>query len=303
MPQPQINLDEIYSLVCNRKNKGSTAPGARAAAHKAAEKAKLFIDTPNFTALAVFREAEEQWAIAAGGKHKSYGDDFERALRSGNYYVHRRRVNSASNRNNEPIEGYIYGALSLGPPGWMKLGSTTESPLDRIAAFARHYGLQDVVLMYHARVAWPRSVEDEIGKCLRTYRRQRTAKDSREWFDIEPQRAMQAAQDAITRLGVKVFTPVVESPQMKKLMASKVKPTVWIRHGGRLAQHAPEGGKWGAAPTPSPDLIAKVAARTSSFHVGEKVVHRKLHQYGVGIVFDLNQEGLNRPGFQGGPLG
>ncbi|MDO9278302.1 MAG: GIY-YIG nuclease family protein [Polaromonas sp.] len=289
MSDLSVNLYVTYSLICNRKNKGSTAPGARKAAHDAADKAKLFITNPCSATLADFRHAEEKWSKAASGKNKSYADDFERALQAGNYHVKKIGVNTAWNSNHQPPEGFIYGAIAIGQPGWMKLGATTDSPLDRIAAFARRYKLSDMRLMYYAHVEKPMSVEDEIRKCLRTYRRQRSAKDSREWFDVDPIHAMQTAQNAIARLGVKVFVPVVPSKQLLVMMDAQEPPTVWLRHGGRLAERAAEKADIAHAPA---DLVSRVAAHTSPFHVGATVIHKKRGQDGHGIVVTLNRECL-----------
>lgn len=288
-PTP-INLYDIYSKVCNRKNSGSIAPGARLAAAVAAEKASELIAKVSPITLAAFRDAERKWAAATGSNKKSYADEFESAIRSGNYLVRRKGVNNAWNEDYQPLEGFIYGAISSDRPGWMKLGATTEGPLDRLDAFAKHYGLKDICLMYHAHVAKPMSVENAIRISLREYSVRMSAKDSREWFAVSPDHAMQTAEDAIVRLGVKVFVPVVASRQMKALLEMKVRPVDYISYGGRLAT----GGQRTVGDVSEPELrngTSQNSALLSGFSVGSRVFHKaKGQQYGRGVVVGLSQE-------------
>lgn len=229
-----INIYEIYSRVCNRKNKGSIAPGARLAADQAAETAALLLRCPNATTLAGFREAEKHWARLAGGDNKSYADEFESALRSGNYVVKRQGVNSAWSKNYDPEQGFIYGAASLDRPSWIKLGSTTAPVLQRLEGFARKYQLRDIRLIFHARVYQPNRVEREVHQRLRTYREQMSGKDSREWFNVSARHAMQTAEDAIESLGVRRIGPMVPSSYMKTVVTVDICPTGWIEYGARL---------------------------------------------------------------------
>lgn len=233
MSQP-INLYEIYSRVCNRKNKGSTAPGARLAAHEAAEKARLLQQCPNSKTLAAFREAEQQWARLAGGDSKSYADEFECALRSGSYVVQPRGVNSPWSQDWNPEQGFIYGAMSLDRPGWIKLGATTMPVLDRLAAFARKYQLREIRLMFHARVYQPARIEREIQQRLRTYRVQMSSKDSREWFNVNAQHAMRTAEDAIQSLGVRRIGAMIPSSHMKTTTPIDIWPNGCIEYGAKL---------------------------------------------------------------------
>ena len=66
--EKEINLYVIYEKVCNRKNRGSIAPGARRAAHVAAEAASIFISDPTQANLKNFELAERKWAELASNK-------------------------------------------------------------------------------------------------------------------------------------------------------------------------------------------------------------------------------------------
>ena len=284
---PPINLYDIYRKVCNRKNSGSIEPGARLAAKIAADKAFELIEKVSPSTLTSFREAERKWASAAGTSKKSYADEFEAAIRSGNYIVRRTGVNNAWNESYQPPEGYIYGAESSERPGWIKLGATTEGPLDRIEAFRKRYGLKDIFLMYHAWVEKPMSVENAIRISLRDYGVRNSKNDSREWFNVTADHAMQTAKDAIVRLGVKVFTPVNASSRMKKFLEMKLRPVDYIPYGGRRVT--------GAQPIVSDVFSPKLGNSTfpksvSSLmlSVNSKVFHKS--RFGNGIVTDINQE-------------
>jgi len=287
MSPPPINLYDIYRKVCNRKNDGSMAPGARLASKVAADKARELIEKVSPTALAAFREAERKWASLTGSNKKSYADEFEAAIQSGSYLVQGSGVNNAWNKEYQPLEGFIYGAMSSERPGWMKLGATTEGPLDRLEAFRKHYRLKDIHLMYHALVEKPMSVENAIRKSLRTYNVRMSKNDSREWFNVLPDHAMQTAEDAIARLGVKVFRPVVASPKMKAMMEDRVRPVDYIYYGGRLVR----GGQPTVSDASQPQLgntTFPKSVSSSEFFVGLMVFHKT--KYGRGKIIGLSQE-------------
>lgn len=296
----KVNLYDIYAKVCNRKNRGSIAPGVRLAAHEAAEIAKTLIGNPSIANLYAFRSAEKKWSKAIGGDRISLADEFSRVILSGNYYVKRRGVSSAWNQEYRPCDGFIYGATSADRLGWIKLGATTVSPIERLEQIKKRHNLREMSLMYFAEVTDPMRVEDEIRKCLRIYNKRKSQRDSREWFDISPERAFDTAADAIIRSGVNVIRPITKTKAMLALVTIKPHPVEWISYGSRLsnprADSAPDkksarhDGPFRAAPEP-PDLVSRVASSRYSFPVGAHVFHRRFAaKFGQGVVTSLNSE-------------
>jgi hypothetical protein len=290
MPSDAVNLYDIYAKFLSRKGSGSIELGVRAAAHRAAEIAKQVLDAPTPENVRAIKAAEAAWMRLARGSRVSYAKEFAAAIGSGNFYVKRRGVNSAWGTY-QPEEGYIYGASSRDRPGWMKLGATTESPLVRIEQFRKRHGLKEVTLMYFAKVAKPFSIENEIRKCLKIYNRHESLADSREWFAVTPQHAMQTAIDAIARLDVKVFIPVKASKQMELRNAPRAKVPEWINHGGRLATT----DRLIADPMQNiagdQTIETKVAQSRSGFAIGNTVHHNNQQgKFGLGVITSVNLE-------------
>lgn len=287
MPSDAVNLYDIYAKFLNRKNRGSAEPGVRAAADRAAEVAKQLLDAPTHENVRAIKEAEAKWMRLAKGSSISYAKEFALAIGSGNFYVKRRGVSSAWG-DYQPEEGYIYGASSIDRPGWLKLGATAESPLDRIEQFRKRHGLREVTLLYYAKVSKPFSVEDEIRKCLKIYNHRESQADSREWFAIDPEHAIQVAIDAIVRLQVTVFIPLQTTKAMASHKYESSAGVDWIRHGGRLAQRDNIDSELAAAERPLVQTIeAKVAQNHTAFAIGDKVRHQ---QFGLGIVQGVTLE-------------
>jgi len=291
-----VNLYDIYTKVCNRNNRGSTEPGVRRAADEAAKVASQLIDSQSIENIQAFKAAEKKWAKAIGGVRISLAKEFSRAIFSGNYYVKRRGVNSAWNKKYQPLEGFIYGATSTDRIGWIKLGATTVSPLERIEQIKKHYHLQEMSLMFFAEVSDPMRVEDEVRKCLKIYNKRKSQSDSREWFDISPDRAFETAADAIIRLRVKVTRPITATIAMRSFTQMKPHSIDWISHGGRLAIRSGVGeiavnNAQVVRHSIIPDLISKVASRNSPFAVGVRVTHKKnAAKFGTGEVTSMNAE-------------
>jgi hypothetical protein len=92
---------------------------------------------------------------------------------------------SASDSARTEPRGWVYVILNDDTPGKFKIGYTTKDPIDRASEFVSTGTTGTFVVIYHALVADPFAVEQEVHKRLRL-----AGVDwEREWYSVCPDRA------------------------------------------------------------------------------------------------------------------
>jgi hypothetical protein len=100
-------------------------------------------------------------------------------------------MSESDSERTEP-RGWVYVILNDDTPGKFKIGYTTKDPIDRALEFVSTGTTGTFVVIYHALVADPFAVEQEVHKRLRL-----AGIDwEREWFSVCPDRAKEEIRTA-----------------------------------------------------------------------------------------------------------
>ena len=234
-----VDLNDILGKVRRRATRPPTYPGQRRAAVDAVKLAEAFVTNPCHETLKAFKQAEKVWLSYSDTPNAvSLSTQFTNALRSGNFIVSRNLINTASNTGQyHPHIGYVYGLTCMDRPGWIKLGSTTQHPSDRLEQFVKKYGLQEARLMFFVELRNPHEVERELQVRLRTRSVRQSATDSREWFELHPVDAVETLRRIIQQKSVEPLSRFYVYPKIaENVSVQNIWPTGYVDLYGRRAR-------------------------------------------------------------------
>jgi len=206
----QNNLYLIYRNVKQRVRPGrspkSTETQHKAAAMvEAAENLVLPGAIPTLKLVSKFRKAEDAWrnSYDVSASTKSLADQFEDAIRSGNYVIERPYVSIFTDEGGyNPQSGLVYCAQSESKPGQLKIGVTTMKLKDRLQKMSTRYGIEEVRPLFTISVSSPAEIEMYAKAKLRDLLVTGCTKgDSVEWYYVSAIEFARAVVDTVEEHG------------------------------------------------------------------------------------------------------
>lgn len=193
-----INLRLIYHKVYQRKRRSS---GYKLLlAEKATELAKIILEKRTIKSVQALRVVENEWLAHSTAPAKSMADEFECAIRSGNYFVEDPHL-STSHFGFNPEHGAVYAFKCSEGGTLIKIGSTKGSISQaraRIKSYANRYHLSGIRILIIIEAKNPATIEQLLHKQFSPNRSSVQWNKSNEWFQIS-ERSVRAAIEKHTR--------------------------------------------------------------------------------------------------------
>ncbi len=225
---PKINLYLIYRKVAQRIRpelaQKSSATQLKAKAMVAAAELLAMPETmPTLKLVSKFRKAEDGWrnSYDVSASTTSMADQFEAAIRSGDYVIERPRINILDGGYN-PESGLVYCVRSASKSGQLKIGVTTMKLKERLQKMSTRYGIEDVRPLFTICVSSPAEIEKFAKAKLLDFRVTGccTKGGSVEWYRASAIEIARAVVDTVEEYGnsvgeVTLFTDCPNTSNVK----------------------------------------------------------------------------------------
>ena len=222
----KINLYLIYRNVAQRTrtNKSAETDCKAETMIRAAEEIVAPGSKPTLKLVSKFRKTEDAWrnSYDVSASAKSMADQFEIAIRSGNYVIERPYINILDGGYN-PETGLIYCARSASKTGQLKIGVTTMKLKARLQKMSTRYGIEEVRPLFTISVSSPAEIEKYAKAKLRDLLVTGCTKgDSVEWYYTSAIEFAQAVVETVEEHGNSVdeVTLFSDCPNASKVRVS-----------------------------------------------------------------------------------
>ena len=183
----KVNLEIIYKKV-KQRIKRSTGDQYDLAV-EAKDAARVIMLNPTLKSVNSFRKIENLWLHHASSRSVTLANEFETAIRQGNFIAG--RVYNSSKTGFKPAFGYLYCFSSNDYPGIVKIGSTTYEIQNRLLTYKSRHKLDHLEVLHSIFTADPATKEEAIHALLRSFQiYPETILKSNEWFQISKRRAI-----------------------------------------------------------------------------------------------------------------
>ncbi len=211
MPKTKVSMDDsdllqqLYRTVEGRTTARAHTGGIRTAALHALDRLNQYIAQPNAHNLAEFARAERAWAEFTLRPPRMCSEDVQKLVRAAGPGWRPKALNTNNNKGYSPYSGFVYAMWSKQRPRLVKLGVTSRHPSDRHRELQEKHGFEHLEILFFFEVGSPRDIEHELHKRLGTYMKVQNQFDSREWFELGHQYALDSVKRTIIDLKVRTF--------------------------------------------------------------------------------------------------
>lgn len=167
------------------------------------------IDCPTIESAYGFMESEERYLSLCERNQIRYGLQVLGAIEKSQFFIEPPHVKVPGRSTYDPSHGYVYLAISEQRPEEIKIGSTTQDPIKRVAQTKQRYGYSDYQCVYWIKVDCPARIERKLHEyfSLRLVNGM-VFKDSKEWFFVTTHEAIDKLYEIVISSGYNIYEAI-----------------------------------------------------------------------------------------------